>query len=350
VLGAAFIDDFLGRGDCGDDLEFDAAFVALAAAAKGKAEQQFGDTIVEAEEPDWRDLEQQALALLERSRDIRIIGYLATARLRTQGITGYAAAVRLIARLLDTQWEAVHPRLDPEDDNDPTLRANAVLAIGDPKWVLRALRDLPLTRAPRAGRLTWNQVAQALHLVEADDTVTPVTETVVAAAFAETDAAWMEATRDSFAALVLDLKAINAAFEDKAGFGTSPDLERLEKLVGDINRVLLRFKDAAADEAAPEAEAELGTDVGGGTAPAARRGGGSFASAMALQEVASRQEALHIMDVACRYFERHEPSSPLPLLVKRALRLADKNFLDILRDMAPDGVSQAQQVFGSYED
>ena len=75
-------------------------------------------------------------------------------------------------------------------------------------------------------------------------------------------------------------------------------------------------------------------------------GGGGFASVMALREVGSREEALHLMELACAYYEQHEPSSPLPLLIRRAQRLADKNFLDILRDLAPDGVHQAQMIAG----
>lgn len=37
---------------CGDDLEYDPAFTALAAAAQGKPEQQFGDTVIPAVEPE----------------------------------------------------------------------------------------------------------------------------------------------------------------------------------------------------------------------------------------------------------------------------------------------------------
>jgi type VI secretion system protein ImpA len=38
---------------CGPDLEYDAAFRELEQAARRKPEQQFGDTVVAAEEPAW---------------------------------------------------------------------------------------------------------------------------------------------------------------------------------------------------------------------------------------------------------------------------------------------------------
>jgi type VI secretion system protein ImpA len=354
----ADFDRFLADPDTGDDLEFDRAYVALQSAAQGKAEQQFGDTIVPAEDPDWRDVEAQSLALLERSRDIRIIALLAVARLHTQGLVAYAAGVGLIASLLDSHWDTVHPRLDPEDDNDPTMRANAVLGIGHPGRVLKLLREVPLARSTRAGRFGWRQIALALNLIEADPEAETPTEAAVTAAFADSNPAWLQEVRDAVAGLGRDLKAINAAFEEKAGYGTSPDLTRLEKQVADMQRVMDRFKAVPADapllEEMPEAEDAAAEPADGGAAPApaggARRaGGGSFASVLALREANTREEALHLMEIVCGYYERHEPSSPLPLLIRRALRLADKNFLDILRDLAPDGVQQAQVIVGMNE-
>ncbi|WP_149537975.1 type VI secretion system protein TssA [Siccirubricoccus phaeus] len=340
----AEFDAFLETAETGPDLEFDPDFLALTAAAAGKPEQQFGSTIIPAEDPDWREVEQLAAALLERSRDIRIIAHLAVARLHTGGIVAYTAAVGLIARLLDTHWDAVHPTLDPDDDNDPTMRANAVLGIAHVGRVIRVLREVPLTRSQRAGSLGWSQIALGLGLIEADPEATPPTEQAISAAFNDTDPGWSQAVREAVARLAGDLKTIVAAFEDKAGAGTSPDLSRLEKQVFDIRKVLDRFppvmaaEELPAEEEAPAAEAVM--------VAAPRRGGAGFASVLALREVQTRQEAVHLMDVVVRYFETHEPSSPLPLLIRRALRLSDKNFLDVLRDLAPDGVNQAQLIVG----
>ncbi|MEL6107641.1 MAG: hypothetical protein AAFU85_16505, partial [Planctomycetota bacterium] len=48
----------------------------------------------------------------------------------------------------------------------------------------------------------------------------------------------------------------------------------------------------------------------------------------------------------CDFYEINEPSSPLPLLIRRAQRLASASFLDILRDVAPDGLIQAEALGG----
>ena len=73
-------------------------------------------------------------------------------------------------------------------------------------------------------------------------------------------------------------------------------------------------------------------------------------TAAALTEVTTRADALRLLDLVCQYYQRNEPSSPLPFLIGRARRLADKNFLDILRDMAPEGLSQAQNITGAHDE
>jgi type VI secretion system protein ImpA len=53
-----------------------------------------------------------------------------------------------------------------------------------------------------------------------------------------------------------------------------------------------------------------------------------------------------MLDKICEYFNRYEPSSPVPFLLKRARNLVNKNFMAILNDLAPGGTDQANLVFG----
>jgi type VI secretion system protein ImpA len=55
---------------------------------------------------------------------------------------------------------------------------------------------------------------------------------------------------------------------------------------------------------------------------------------------------VRLLDWICEYYERHEPSSPLPLLLARCKRLVSASFLDIVRDVAPGAVSQVDILRG----
>ena len=335
----------------GPNLENDSAFGALERAAKGKPEQQAGATIIPAEDPDWRDVEAQALALLETTHDLRILQILALARLHLRGMAAFAEVLAAIRGQLENQWEHVHPQLDPEDDNDPTLRANALLSLADKARVLPFLRDLPLVSSARAGKISWRDIGISTGAVEPPDDRDKLTEATIRGAFADSDKTKIAALREALTAAAAETVAIPAAFDSRSGFGSGPDLSELTKLLKEMSRYLDRYavaEEEAVESAADEAQAgeTSGAEPAARQAPSAGRGG----SAAALGPVANRADAMRLLDLVIGYYERYEPSSPLPLLIGRARRLADKNFLDILRDMAPDGVDSAQRVVGTPDE
>ena len=62
--------------------------------------------------------------------------------------------------------------------------------------------------------------------------------------------------------------------------------------------------------------------------------------------ISSRQDAVRALDAIGTYFDQHEPSSPVSLLVQRARRLVSKSFIEIMRDVAPGGLPEAQKILG----
>ena len=74
------------------------------------------------------------------------------------------------------------------------------------------------------------------------------------------------------------------------------------------------------------------------------------ASGQALSgRVTSNQDVLKALDMIISHYEQNEPSSPVPLLIKRAKRLVGKSFVDIIRDLSPDAMSQVKMVSGEEE-
>ena len=69
---AAWTEPLADGSVAGPNLELAPEFGALERAAQGKPEQQYGDTIIAAADPDWKEVEEQALALLDRTRDLRV--------------------------------------------------------------------------------------------------------------------------------------------------------------------------------------------------------------------------------------------------------------------------------------
>lgn len=155
---------------CGPDLEYDPGFAELETLARGKPEQQLGETVVPAEEPNWGDIRQRAEGLFSKTKDIRVALLYTRALTRTDYLEGLDAGLRLVGDLLTRYWDQIHPRLDADEDNDPTMRLNALAALSDPTTLLSDLRASYLVRPGPYGRLTVRDVLVVAGKLPASDT------------------------------------------------------------------------------------------------------------------------------------------------------------------------------------
>jgi type VI secretion system protein ImpA len=66
-------------------------------------------------------------------------------------------------------------------------------------------------------------------------------------------------------------------------------------------------------------------------------------------ELRTRADAVQLLEMVCRFMEQHEPSNPAPLLIRRAQRLVQMNFLEIVKDLMPDSLSAIEKLAGEVE-
>ena len=173
---------------CGENLQYDPAFLELEQSARGKPEQEFGDIVIAAEEPDWQDVREKALALLSRTKDLRVAMYLTRALLHTDGLPGLDESLTFLRDLLEQRWDAVHPQLEDEGDNDPTMRVNALAPLRDPQTVLRSLRETPLVSSRVLGQFSLRDIDIATGKLSAEDGSSP-DPGAIDAAFKDADVA-----------------------------------------------------------------------------------------------------------------------------------------------------------------
>ena len=70
-----------GDAPSGEDPEYDPAFIELEIKAQHGEERQVGDTIVPGEDPDFKEVAQKAVSVLEQAHDLRAAIFLAEAQL-----------------------------------------------------------------------------------------------------------------------------------------------------------------------------------------------------------------------------------------------------------------------------
>jgi type VI secretion system protein ImpA len=314
---------------CGPDLDAagDPAYVELGVAAEWKEAKYVGDQEVSAAQPpDWSKLKENGAALLAVSKDLRIAKHYVAALAHTEGLPGFAAGVRLLRDLLDRYWDALHPVLEGPDDD---WRKNLVMELNAERGALGGLRSAAISESRRVGRYTVHDIEVLDGALPPAQGATPPTPELLREAIRDTELASANLKLQSCRDALADLKAIQDIFRQHQP-SLCPEfpaaqklLKRAEALLGDA----LGFE--SAEGAAPEAAA--GEPAPGDGAPG---------------KLKTRADARRALESVCDFLERTEPAHPAPILIRRAARLLDLSFVDIIRDLAPEAAGTIENLGG----
>jgi type VI secretion system protein ImpA len=342
LAAGAMLAEISDANPCGDDLEYDSEFLELEQVVHGKPDVQYGETVVAATPPDWKIAETLSLGLLAKSRDLRIAVHLSRALLNREGFSGFAESLALIEGLLEQRWDHVYPRLDPDDDNDPTARVNALAALTDQSGLLLDVRDAPLVASRAHGVVTLRSIEYATGEVPSPDDAEAQSLSSIDAAIADAheDAV---ATHAALSDALRSATRIETVLTERVGAARSIDLAPLARM---LRRAADFIGERIGDTSSDTGGGAVFTDAQAGEADAGAR---KLATPTAIQisgDILNRQDVVRMIDKICAYYERQEPSSPVPMLLMRARRLVDKSFMEILQDLAPEGMGQARQVGG----
>lgn len=320
----------------GPDLEYDVDMLELGMLAAGKPETQFAP----AEPPAWGQVVDRAAALLDRTRDLRIGLLWLQARVATEGFTALPEGLRLLAGWLESLWDSVHPQLDPED-GDCSARLSALGTLVDGAGALGVVREARISADRRAGNLRVRDIEIALGrtAARADEEKRSMGE--IGGLFADLPQ-MAQAVRTACSEAMTQVARLQRLMNDQVGSDRAVALAPLREVLRAVQDGVGEAPEAESSaETAETADAESVSE-GVMSAPAAtgsRRGGG-------VHSVDSRQDALRAINLICDFLERNEPTNPAQLLLRRAERLIDKNFLELVKELAPDALREVARVMG----
>jgi type VI secretion system protein ImpA len=292
----------------------------------------FGQSMPLPEDTDWRGVKSRSLEAIRQSKDIRLLSHYAAAALRLDGWPGLFGALNVAASWIKTHWSDVYPRVD----DDAIMRKNALNYLSDRMAIQDAVRRSALVENRQLGRISLRDVDLATgQLAPGEKDTAPATEAQVAAIFAATATEDLQAFKARAQAALADLRAIDTAMRDFGGTGASPDFDPLITLVARIEKLM---QDELVLRGSAVAETNDGTAASG-----------AAGQATVVGSIKSRQDATRALDAIAAFFRQTEPSSPVPLFIERAKRLIGKDFMEVLADVAPDGVATARSAGGLTE-
>jgi type VI secretion system protein ImpA len=315
-----------GAAPCGPDL--DASEGALTAlASRGVVGQATG---ILNPSLDWRKLREDVLELCRRSHDLRLLPYLCAAVLRTEGLQSFLSILQLAKAWLESYPDAVHPLI--EDDFNPRLLVLANLQ--DPYAVLDALRRVPLAGEGPASRIS----VRAWRIARGEAGTT--TNDAAGAGGAELESALQalgtDAAKEIEAVIQQAIRNIQSIETLCSGTEAGSGEGELRELKGGLMEILEILATKTGSPAATDSGL-LGTDlIVNADSPSPGYSG----------QIRSRNDAIRALSDVQAFFKSTEPSSPVPLLVERAKRLVNCDFMEVLEDLMPDRVSEAKVAAG----
>ena len=310
-----------GDAPCGASLEYDAEYAVLLSRMTPRGEAQYGDFVGTPEAPNWAEIERDCRRLLLRTRDISLFVWLCRARTRLAQASGLAQSLSMLAAVLQTWPDAVHPQMVIEGHVEPEVRANAVAGLADPEGLLGDVREI-VVASNTAMRLTVRDVERSFAVPRFADAPSP--ESVSR----QLEALRLDTDRKAAVHLLAQAAGHVRAIDEWAKSqlaGDAPSLQGLLRLLNLFVEPHAQMKDqpspTSRKEAADSLEIPVRTDT-------ARIFGGS-----------KREDVLDSIRAAREWFETQEPSSPVAVLLKQAERMVGKRFsqvadsipLDLLR-------------------
>jgi hypothetical protein len=151
--------------------------------------------------------------------------------------------------------------------------------------------------------------------------------------------------------LIYDLNAIyDARAGDSASLG--PVLSVLKGAIDDCTRFLTVFPAEQPVEPGMEAEGEAAGEAGDGAGEGAgaATGGGGKPRGFVVTTPQSRTDVITALDAISRFFQENEPTSPVPLMLKRVRAWVNMDFFQLLDEIAPSALEDARQLLASRQD
>lgn len=325
---------------------------------------------VAASEPipvDWSAVLSKAERLRQQGRDLRLLVLVVRALANQSGYAGLADGLTLVAQSIDGYWDSLHPELRPGPLPAGALRrTNALSQLdGDADGLLGDLRKAvvfsPRMIGPISGRdLERSMLDERAVLAEAPGLGNAERSALVAehgqllTRVRTGCAAFLEQSPSEFAAFAGDVRAALAALgavETALGSRLGERLVTTPKLRAFLERVLAALERAAAD---PRSTAARPATDPPAAAPNGAANGFSHSAAAAAPVVEgrlpdrlqTRDDVVRCLDLVIGFYDRTEPSSPIPHLARRVRRMVHMDFIELMEDLAPAGLKEFRLLAG----
>jgi type VI secretion system protein ImpA len=281
---------------------------------------------------EWPPAIKKLRELARQTRDMWVAVRLTEAGARAGDLETVDDGARLLAGLLERDWDELHPKLS---DYDFEARANMPASLTRIREFLGPLKRTTLF-ATRVGSFSAADLERFSLEGDAADgygmfrvALDQLRQQGQLESTAQGLVDRVDSIRDA-------IRRADAVLTANSGSDTATNFQPTYEAIDSIRRLILPYAGVAA-----EPEAETGpADMGSG---ALMSGGGGRIGG----RVDSREDVIKALDAIADYYRQREPASPVPVLLKRARHWVNMDFLAVLQDLVPGSVDEAKTILVS---
>ncbi len=289
----------------------------------------------------WQNLSPKASQLLNKSKDLWIAYFWTAAETRLRSLEGLRDGLKLIKGLLEDFWDSVHPQ-QQRTESVPRRRIAPLEQLATTPFIVM-VRESILVRGSNGNIIRVKDVLASLGAWDPPEgTSRPDAAALQTQIMGSLNDAARTQLQTTIAQIAEYLEALPEIFEQKTGGEASLKLDELGRMMTALNQFTA---DSLNAERLPPPISQ-GSSPPGTLTPSPIAPGAQQARPAAPGEINSREEAAATLDKVSRFFEKYEPTSPLPMLLRRAKLLIGKNFLETLQDLTPDAVETFSRIAG----
>jgi type VI secretion system protein ImpA len=336
-----FLTEISSDSPCGENLEYDSARIALDTNILGTPENQFSGE--KAIPPNWRDVQKEALALLHRSKDLQVMLYLIRALIHQEGIQGFRDSLFLLEQSVSLFWDDIHPRLDPDDGMDPTLRVNIIEELVSSELVLLPLSLQPMVESRTVGRFCLRDYQYATDKLPVPEHITKPDINAIKAAFLDVELESLNQTHTTIIELAEIVGRLDGLVAEKVGGANSVNLQALTSLIKELR---FAFEQLAGSRLSALVDTDGNDETSSDDVDSSQKGSTKNIQPFVAGKLSTRHDVLNALDSICKYYAEYEPSSPVPVLLERAKYLVSADFMAIVQNMFPDALGQLEMIKG----
>lgn len=295
--------------------EIEAAFEAARLADRG-----------EGEAPDWPAIIRAIKDQGKLTKDVTLAVYLARAGARAQQLSEVALGCAFLAGMVEKWWAEIYPSLQEYGFQGRKGACELLVAFGD---FLGPLRRVVLVAHPRLGQFTAEQIEAFASQGDAAENIG-----MFRAAVAEIDQAEIAASLKTLEDIRGAIARVDAVLTANAGEDTATNFAPTYEVLDSIHKALVSVTGVGTPMPAA-----------GATSP----DGAPAQATLPTGSVELRPDVVRAMESIIDYYSRHEPGSPIPLVLERAKAWVNMDFLSILNDINPSGAEDAKKVLARRE-